>query len=120
MRERSHPTLGRLFLSRAGYSSPSGPTPALSYAVSSGLGLRNPARDAFGKLISAQLAAQRLQAIVRTPPLELSHPLLQRHVLSKRRQAAIQKRLLLMNPETFTQPERPRTSQAPSARVVGN
>jgi hypothetical protein len=37
--------------------------------LSGGWGCRNPARDAFGQLIGAQLAAQRLQAMVRTPPL---------------------------------------------------
>jgi hypothetical protein len=64
--------------------------------------------------------AQHLQAMVRTPPLEVSDLLLERNVLSKRRQTAIQKHFLLMNPETFGKPERLGTSQASLTRVFGN
>ena len=58
--------------------------------------------------------------MVRTTPLEVSQPLLERYVLSQRRQAPIQKNFLLMNSETFGKPQRPGISQAPSARVFGN
>jgi hypothetical protein len=85
-----------------------------------GWGRRNPARDAFGKLVVAQLAAERLQAILRTMPLEVKDPLLERHIPAQSRQAAIKKNIFLMSPETFGKPERPGKSQAPSAMVVGN
>jgi hypothetical protein len=85
-----------------------------------GWGRRNPARDACGKLVGAQRAAERLQAILRPMPLEVKGALLERHIPAKRRQAAIQQHICVMSPETFGQPERPGTSQTPSARVVGN
>jgi hypothetical protein len=53
-------------------------------------------------------------------PLEVKDALLERHIPAKRRQATIQKHILLMSPETFGKPERLGTSQTPSAMVFGN
>ena len=50
-----------------------------------GWGRRNPARDAFGNLVVAQLAAERLQSILRTMPLEVKDPLVERHIPAKSR-----------------------------------
>jgi hypothetical protein len=73
-----------------------------------------------GNLVGAQLAAERLQSILRTMPLEVKDPLLERYIPTKSRQAAIQQHIFLMSPETFGKPERPGKSHTPSARVFGN
>jgi hypothetical protein len=53
-------------------------------------------------------------------PLEVTDPLVERHIPAQSRQAAIQQHICLMSPETFGQPERPGTSQTPLPRVSGN
>jgi hypothetical protein len=46
---------------------------------------RNPARDACRNLVVAQLAAERLQSILGTVPLEVKDSLSERHIPAKRR-----------------------------------
>jgi hypothetical protein len=82
--------------------------------------LRDPARYALAQRIAAQLSAELLQALVRTAPFQVAYRLLERNVVSQRRQTAIQQHILLMNPETFGKPERPGNAETPSARVFGN